>query len=375
LLALEVTNSVGKMGLVSALIGVGNLISSLVSGVIVDRMDRRKVMILCDAGRALFYPLIPLMWMTGSGIWLICVIAMITAYLTTFFFIAYTTAVANLVDKDQITAANGRLQATVAAAYVAGPLVAGYAADESGAIDSVLMLSGCYTISAFFMSLVRLRKASPNQPDATEESSRVEDAIAGARFLLRHPVLKPVSLLFAILIFAAAPIINLMIFRLRQELGQDDGTVGVVFGVSAIGAILAGALASAFRKRLGFGLSFLGSNALIGVSILLIGLAQSVAAFVAFATLLGFGVTLRNTNSMSLRQQVTPDRLLGRVSGVWWIMLTVLGPAGNALGAALAESASVKLVFIISGIVSIATATIGLFTRANSRRPEQETTW
>src|SRR6185369_12586351 len=88
LMVLEITNSVAQMGLVTGVIGIGNLVSSLISGVIVDRVDRRKVMILCDLGRTVFYLLIPIIvWMTGTSIWPICIVAILTAYLTTFFFI------------------------------------------------------------------------------------------------------------------------------------------------------------------------------------------------------------------------------------------------------------------------------------------------
>ena len=373
LLVLEITNSVAQMGIVSGAIGAGSLLSSLVSGVIVDRTDRRKVMILCDVGRAVLYLLIPaVVWAGGSSIWPICGIAMVAGYLTTFFFITYTTAVVNVVDKDQITEANGRLQTTVALGYVAGPVLAGYAAKKLGAINSVMMLTASYTISALLMSFVRLRKASAVQPEeiAAQVPSRFSSAISGVRFMLRHPVLRPVSLLFGIFLFVAAPTINLTIYRLKHDLGQGDGTVGIVFGVASVGAILAGVLAPRLRNRLGFGVSFLGSTALIGAAIIFIGLAPGVAAIAVFATLLGFGNTVRNINSMSLRQQLTPDHLLGRVSAAWWTMLTVLGPAGNTLGAAVAEWTSAKLVFTISGILSIVTAAFGLVTRANERSPE-----
>jgi MFS family permease len=109
---------------------------------------------------------------------------------------------------------------------------------------------------------------------------------------------------------------------------------------------------------------------LIGAAIIFVGLAPGVATLAVFATVFGFGNTIRNINSMSLRQQLTPDHLLGRVSAAWWTMLTVFGPLGNALGAALAERTSVKIVFTVSGMISIVTAAIGLLTRANARSPE-----
>jgi MFS family permease len=373
LLVLEATGSVAQMGLVTAIIGVGNFVSSIASGVVVDRVDRRKVLIFSDFGRAAFYLVVPLVWwLSGPSMLAIYIIAMVTAYLTTFFFIGYTAAVPNVVDRDQITDANGRLQATVAVSYIAGPMIAGFASKYFGSIKAVIIIAASYGVSAVLMLFVRLRKAALVQPKeaAGAGSSRLDSVLSGIRFLLAHPVLRAVTLLLALLSFVTGATINLTIYRLKQDLGQNDDMVGIVFGIASIGAIAAGALAPLLRRKKGFGFSFLGSTILMGLGGIFIGLARGVVVVAILAASYSLALTIRNVSTMSLRQQVTPDHLLGRVSAAFWTMLTVIGPLGTAAASAVAELVGASAVLIATGALSIAVAIVGLFTRASTSHPE-----
>ena len=109
LLVLQATGSVAQMGLVTGTFGVGQLVSGIFSGPLIDRVDRRRLMVLCDLGRTLLYGSIPLVWlMFGPQMWLIYVVAGLGALLGNTFQVGSITAVANLVKKSQLTEANGR---------------------------------------------------------------------------------------------------------------------------------------------------------------------------------------------------------------------------------------------------------------------------
>lgn len=100
---LEVTGSLTRMGVVTALIGVGSLVAGIAAGPIVDRFDRRKLMIRCDLGRAVVYALVPIgWWLAGPHLWLVYAVTLIGSALAMLFGVAYITAVANLVERDQI---------------------------------------------------------------------------------------------------------------------------------------------------------------------------------------------------------------------------------------------------------------------------------
>jgi MFS family permease len=373
LLVLEATGSVAQMGLVTAVMGASNLISSIVSGAMADRYDRRKIMIWCDIGRTLLYPLIPICWwMFGQSIASVYIVAAITSYLTTFFMVTYTTAVPNIVDQSQISEANGRLQATVALAYIAGPMLAGFASKHFSPTNAIFIVSLAYALSAALMSFVRLRKSSVVEPEVSVEArpSRLDTYLAGIRFLLRHPALKPVALLLAAFLVISGATINLTIYRLRHDMGRGDDTIGIVFGLASFGALVGGALAPLLRRKKGFGFSFLGSAILLGAATALIGVMPSVALIAVMAILYGFSNTVRSVSSMTLRQQVTPDHLLGRVSSAFWAMLTVLSPLGTAAATILAEWLGASPMLIITGVMCALVAVVGLFTRANMKRPE-----
>src|SRR5262245_23835360 len=102
-----VTGSVLKMGLVSGAYGLGQILAGLFAGALVDRFDRRRLMIACDVLRALLYAAIPLsQYGRAPQLFLINLISVLGAGLGMLFQVAYITAVANLVDRDRTTGAN-----------------------------------------------------------------------------------------------------------------------------------------------------------------------------------------------------------------------------------------------------------------------------
>ena len=134
LLVLDATGSVAKMGLVTAVNGLGALLAGLFAGPLVDRLDRRRLMIQCDLGRVVTYALIPLGWWALDGpLWLLYGLGFVASALSMVFGVGYITAVANLVDRDRIIEANGRLQTTFALSWVFGPMLAGVLFDFFGA--------------------------------------------------------------------------------------------------------------------------------------------------------------------------------------------------------------------------------------------------
>ena len=161
LLVFEATGSVVQMGLVTGTFGVGEIVSGLVSGVIVDRVDRRRLMILCDVLRLVLYGSIPLVWLlAGPQLWLIYVVVGFGAALGMTFQVAFMTALVNLVDRDQLTDANARVSASVSLAFVFGPVLAGILSARIGPVASVMVDALSFGVSALTLTWIRLRRAS-----------------------------------------------------------------------------------------------------------------------------------------------------------------------------------------------------------------------
>jgi MFS family permease len=221
------------------------------------------------------------------------------------------------------------------------------------------------------MLLVKIRKNSANPSNESEETkaSPFQEFMAGIRFLLNHRVLRAVTMLLIVFFFASGATVNLAMFRLKNDLHQSDRVIGTIFGIASCGSIFGGILAATLRRRWGFGPSFLGSLILQGIAIICIGLAPSVAVMTMLATLFTFGLTIRYISTMSLRQEVTPDHLLGRVTSALLTLVLVLTPIGIALATLLAEKLGTRPVLIFSGAICVGGAIIGIFTSAQTRQP------
>jgi MFS family permease len=280
LLVLAATGSLVQMGLITAITGVGTVGSGLFAGHLVDRLDRRRIMIGTDLVRAGLHLLVPLVWLIGPQVWLLYLLAALTSCLSMLFDISYVTAVSNLVEPGQVTAANGRLSATFAVGSIIGPSLAGLLAATVGAawalgVDGVSFLVSALSLSVIRLSRQALRDPADSRSVALEPSSEPaaarEHFLVGVRFLWRQPTLRTLTILLGMLLFITMGATDLLIFHLKRDLGLHSGVVGFVLGVSGVGAIVAGLLAARLRRVYGFGACWLGSVTLIAVAVPTIG--------------------------------------------------------------------------------------------------------
>lgn len=386
LLVLQATGSVAQMGFVTAIFSLGQIIAGVFAGVIADRMDRRKLMIFCDVLRLCLYASIPLSWyFVGPQLWLIYVVVSVGSFLGMIFQVTYVTAIPNLVDGDQIMEANSRLQITYSIAFVAGPVLAGVISARFGGTIALSIDSLSFGFSAISLLLIRLRKVAvvtplalikqetveqANLPRSIEKRSDiVEEFLAGIRFIWHEPVLKPMTILLGIVTLLTAGALDLFIFHIKRDLGGDDNMVGIVFGLASIGGIVGGLMAPTLRKRLGFGPCWLGGFLINSLSLVLIGLAPSMILCCILAMVFTFTSAISGVMSMSLRQEITPDHLLGRVTAVFWTVIGVPGPLGAAVFPVLSTHIGTAQVLILIGSLAFVTMLAGLFTPARQRNP------
>jgi Na+/melibiose symporter-like transporter len=370
LLVLRVTGSIAQMGLVTATVGVGTIIAGVIAGPIADRVDRRRFMIGCDVARMGVYAVIPVgWWLAGPHLALIYLTAGFGAFLGMCFSVTSITAVANLVDADQVTDANGRLQASAACASIVGPVLAGVLAARFSPATALGVDALSFAVSALSLARLRLRYATARRPDASHER-RVTELFAGVRFLWQQPVLRALTYMIAGFSFLTLGALDLFIYHLKHDLGQNDRAVGLVFSIASTGAIAGGLLAAPVRRRWGFGVSYLGSAIVEGVVLAGIGLAPAVAVMLPLAVGFTFLEILKGVNSIALRQQVTPDHLLGRVTAAFWTINSAPGPIGAALLTALAATFGAPIILIVIGTLFTAIALLGLRSPARACRPE-----
>ncbi|MEU2432001.1 MFS transporter [Streptomyces sp. NPDC007861] len=380
LLVLHATGSVAQMGLLTAVAGAASLVAGVFAGVVVDRLDRRKLLIACDVARMLLYALVPLVWAFGPRIWLLYVLLPLGEAVGMLFAVTYVTVVRSLVSGDRITEANGRLNATAAGAGVIGPLCAGVVAARFGPAAAVGVDAASFGVSAACLVFVRFRDGtratrSAEQPGAEPGAKAApwrlwQDLRAGVSFLRGHPVLRALTVLLAFFSFLTLGLNDLLIYHLKHDLGQSDGAVGTVFAFGALGTITGALLVARIRRRLGFGATWTGAVAVCGLAVAGIGWAGSVTGVAVMAAAFLGCAGIAGTCSMSLRQEVTPEHLLGRVTSAFWTLHYSAAPVGAAVLTWAAQRHGTAPVGLAAGASCVLMAALALFTPVRRRRPE-----
>ncbi|GAA4253390.1 MFS transporter [Dactylosporangium darangshiense] len=350
--------SITGVGWVRALEAVATLLTGIVAGVIADRFDRRTVLRVCDAARFVLLGAIPLVWLAGPQPWLLFVVLPAAAVFSMVFQVTYVTVVPALVPKERINDANGLLYGSYSIAWLAGPAVAGLVSQAAGPAAAIGIDAVSFALSAIGLYLVRLH----NPAGGTERGLG-----AGVHFIRRHPVMLSLTVLLAVLIFFTSSLNDVIVYHLMTGLGQPDSVIGLVLTAGVLGSTFAAAAVAPLRRRVGFGATWIGAYTLCGAIVAGIGVATHVPAVAVLAA----GVTLctgvAGIASMSLRQEVTPAPLLGRVTSAFWTLQLVLAPAGDAVLTFAAKHAGVPATLAVAGATITVTALAALLTPLGRR--------
>jgi hypothetical protein len=375
LLVLQATGSVAQMGLLTGVTGAASIAAGIFAGVLADRLDRWVLMVGCDLARMILYGFVPLAWAVHPQVWLLYLILPVAEAIGMVFQVTYVTVVPALAGGERITEANSLLYAASSAAGVAGPLLAGVVSGVLGPAGAVAVDAASFAVSAAGLAVVRLWRpvrlasgvlaggdtggvlpgaAAGGEPSAVPpRDGPWRELLAGARFLWQQPVLRTLTAALGVFIFVTYGLTDVLIYYLKHDLGQPDPVVGLVLGVAAVGTI-GGALAVApLRRRLGFGRCWTGSLVLCGLAVGGLGASGSVPAAAALAAVYLGCVSVAGICSMSLRQQVTPGHLLGRVTAAFWTIHYAPGPVGAALLTWAAGHAGVGATCLASGVVCL----------------------
>ncbi|HNN95925.1 MAG TPA: MFS transporter [Pseudomonadota bacterium] len=363
LLVLEATGSVTQMGIVTALTALAQIAMSLFSGLLLDRLHRRRLMIGTDLLRMALYLALPILWRLGAyRLPLLYFVTATGAALGNLFSVGQVAAVANLVPRAQVTQANSRLQATSALSYVIGPLIAGAVCARFGTAVALWVDAASFAVSAASLALVRFGPEG-DRPQARERG----DLLSGYRFTLADPLLRRMIVFMAAVSLLAsagvgAAVIDLLVFHLRSDLGQGSQVVGFCLGLSALGALLGALLSPRLRRRAGFGACFFGGTALQAAGLFLCGVVPVELGTILGGALWSAGLTTRAVAGISLRQERAPDHLLGRVIATAWTTSFAASSAGALIVTQLAAALGTPRALSGLGLALGAVALVGRLT-------------
>ncbi len=359
LLIFKLTGSALNLAIASATTFLPYLLFGLPIGAWVDRVDRKRLMIITDLLRALVLVSIPLLAALGMlSVWWIYTAGFLTSTLTIGFNSAEFAAIPSLVVHDDTSAgqalvtANGRIQASYSAATVVGPLLAGLLVAFVSLPVLLAIDAFSFIISAGSLVLI---KQSFNAGGSPRTGTNIwQDVTEGLRYVLGHPVLRNISLMMALVNFVGSTVYAQLVLFAKDRLLASDTQVGVLYSAGSLGVVLLSLAAGPLRKRWSFSAVALGALALQGL--LIIGLALTRwywAALPIWMLCAGLGI-LFNINTGSLRQAIVPNHLLGRVVSIAGVLAWSAIPLGTLLGGlAITWTGNVALVYAVSGVLTV----------------------
>ena len=356
LLAASLTRDPLLVSLVSFAEWLPWLLFGLLSGALLDRWDRRRVMWTVDAARfAIVGGLAVAVLMDQASIALLAAVGFLLGTGQTLVDTGAHSILPALVSRDaqRLERANGRLVGTqVVTQELAGPPAGGFLFSLTTwvpfAVDAVSFAAG----SALVASIRGHFGPAPEAlgPDGRRTTLRSEIA-EGLRWLAAHRVLRATAAMVAVVNLLAAGGGAVMVLFAQELLGLDAVGFGLLLSGSAVGGVLGSLVAARSVAVVGTARIVVGTMIVSALAFLAFGLSSDPWLAGVLFGIVGFMTVVFNVVMGALRQALTPDRLLGRVISAFRLFSYGSVPFGSLLGGVLARSFGLRAPFLVAGVV------------------------
>jgi len=355
LLALRLTRSPGGIAGLSLVARLPWLLFALPAGALADRLDRRRTMVNVDLARAVLIG--ALAGITALGHERLGVLYLVAFGLgvgETLFDTAAQSVMPMVVERDRLSVANGRLYAAeMTMNQFVGPPLGGLIA---GTVMALAFAGSAATYLAAALALLTMTgRFTPQRGDGGVPPRLRTDIADGVRYLFRHRLLRTLAAMTGVMnLMSSAAFAVFPLFAVKPgPLGLSDAGYGFFLTAMAVGALGGSLLAAAIERALGRGRALL--VAVVGSALLTAGPAvfTTVAPIAALLVLGGLTTVTWNVITVSLRQLIVPEPLMGRVNAGYRLLAWGTMPVGAALGGGLAEAFGVRTVFAVAALAQL----------------------
>jgi MFS family permease len=374
--AYQLSNRPAAMSLIGVALTVPQVVLVLFGGVVSDRLERRKVMLVADAVRGMALAL--LAWLTLSGslaLWHLVAFAAVYGAASAFFMPAFEALVPSIVPEEELVEANALDQfVRPAALWLLGPALGGALIGWAGTGWAFALDAASFAVSAG--CLLRMTRTRPEvHPDQHTQPMTVRSAVLemreGLSFVRREPwlwaTLAAASLTYLLFL---GPTEVLLPYLVKNELGGDAHDLGLILaagGLAAVAAALVIGQTGLPSRRMTF-TYVVWALATLGVAGYGIAGARW-QAMIAGALIAGFEA-LGAVAWMTTKQRLIPEGLMGRVSSFDWFISIALVPVSYAVTAPIADALGVRQTLIGAGVLG-ALVTLGFLFLPGVRSPDR----
>lgn len=356
LLALALTRSPAITGIVAALGFVPFVVLSLFAGALADRWDRKRMMIVSDAIRALCLASIPFAAFIGHlTIIQLGLVIVVEGALSTFFNIAQTASLPCVVAQEQLPAAVAQNEMTLNTAFTLGPFLGGFLLSLGRSLP-FLVDAISYAISV--LSLLFIKRAFQQQR-AVAPGNMWKEIGQGVQWLWHQPVIRFIALLCGIASLAQMSM-ELIVIVTATSWHASTLVIGLIFGAAGLGGILGSGVSALALKHCGFGRTIIVASWILALCFPLFLVASNLIVLGAIMVVFSTTAGLQSTVQLSYRLSVIPDELRGRVSSVLRLISYAGPPIGFALTGALLQTLHLEPTVLLLFALTLLLAVVGL---------------
>ena len=340
-----------EIGLINAAATLPFALVGLPAGAWLDQMRRRPVLVASDVLRAAVLATIPVAALLGVlSVAQLVAVSLLVGVGRVFFDIGYRSYLPSVVGRDHVLAGNASLEFVRATGQIVGPGLGGALVSVVSAANVLLIQAATFAVSA--VTLLRVRAREPDPVPDPAGPGLAGQVVEGLRFVWRHPLLRATAVASAAsnLSFALASAVSIVF--MSRTLGLSPVGIGLVLSGGSAAVMVGAALTTKVAKAVGSArliwlslavtspLTVLGPLAHpgSGLVLLVIGIVAGELGQIVYAI-----------TSVSLRQRVCPDHLLGRVNATMTVLIMGLFPLGALAGGVLGELIGARGALLVAG--------------------------
>ncbi|HSG78139.1 MAG TPA: MFS transporter [Acidimicrobiia bacterium] len=376
LLIVDLTGSALDLGLTTAFETLPTLLFGFVAGVVIDRVSIKRALIFADLARGAAFGLLALATVGDvTRPWMIFAAAFLTGAMTVAFDSGFQAWMPALLSEGRLVSVNTTLQFARTSAWTIGPPLAGFLIGTVGFGAALGLNALTFVVSAgFIVVLSETRGRPPVEPEPFGLSFRT-----GISFLWREPRLRLATLAATAINLTFVPMEALFVLFAQEHLDiRDEFLIGWFFAGHALLGTLGVGLAPRLTRRIGLGRVFVVGFLLLGTGFLVLaaaadaiaGLSPTTGTIIAIvpAGVAVAGVSFANVSVTTLRQQLTPPELLGRVIAASRTLAWAGLPVGAAVGGVLGNSLGVRTVYVGASLTIVVCALLMTMSQLWRRR-------
>ncbi len=354
------TDSPLALGVLAVVATLPQLLLGLVGGVFVDRLDRKRVMIVTDIIRGLAVLTLVLI-NRADQLYILYIVSFVMATAGVFFNPARNAIIPSIVSGEVLLTANALMQANQIIAVILGASIAGLVVGWLGPASAFVFDSFTFTVSAVAIATMTIPSVNS---DSGKTNSRViwNQLVEGLLFIRHSSPLLHAIITTAVATLGFGAIVVLGIVYLDEVLGMGAEGLGFLYAVQGLGVVIGGVMIGHFASRVRTNLIVGGCMVSLGLAIIAFAVAPSYPLVLVAVAIIGLSIVAARAALVTLTQVLVPNEKLGRVESAVTMVIGASTSASMALSGLFGDLIGVQAVFIAAGIITIVAGVAAYYT-------------